>query len=103
MSVEQVIEALEAEWSPEDGFFWQVRQGNFEGVAFERAMHTLSMISFAENAELPRRIVSLLWYVPLFMRWQIERVQEKSGGDTRAYEDAVTTMTNEVERILGVP
>jgi hypothetical protein len=27
MSYEQEIEALESEWSPEDGFFWQIRRG----------------------------------------------------------------------------
>ena len=33
---------------------------------------------------------------------QVERVQE-SRGDVPAYTKAITAMTNEVERLLGVP
>jgi hypothetical protein len=28
MSYQKEIEALESEWSPEDGFFWRIRQGH---------------------------------------------------------------------------
>lgn len=99
---EKEIEALESEWSPEDGFFWRVRQGNFSTGHFQRALKTLSAISIPEDADLPRRVVSLLWYIPLFMQWQVERVQE-TRGDVAAYTKAITAMTNEVERLLGTP
>jgi hypothetical protein len=102
MSYENEIDALESEWSPEDGFFWRVRQGHFIPSEFERALKKVSAISIAEGADVPRRVVSLLWYIPLFMQWQVERVQE-SGGDVAAYAKAITTMTNEIERLLGVP
>ena len=69
---------------------------------FERTLRKLSSLSIAEEAEIPRRLVSLLWYIPLFMEWQTEQVQE-SGGDAIAYEQAITLMTNEVERLLGLP
>jgi hypothetical protein len=38
----------------------------------------------------------------MFMGWQERRVRER-GGDIDAYVRAVATMTNEVERLLGVP
>ena len=44
----------------------------------------------------------MLWYLPLFMQWQIERVRE-AGGDTAAYSRAITDVTSQLERILGVP
>jgi hypothetical protein len=102
MSYEKDIEVVESEWSPEDGFFWRIRQGHFTTGEFERALLKLSAISLADDYEIPRRLVSLLWYIPLFMQWQTERVKE-TGGDVSAYMKAITAMTNEVERLLGVP
>jgi hypothetical protein len=102
MNHEKQIDIVESEWSCEDGFFWQLRQGKFTSADFERAMERLSSISITEEEPLPRRLVSLLWYIPLFMQWQVDRIQE-NGGDVTAYKMAITAMTNEVERLLGVP
>ena len=102
MTYEREIEALESEWSPDDGFFWRIRQGRFDHAKFQGALQKLAILSIAEEAELPRRLVSLLWYIPIFMQWQVEQVQE-NGGDATAYAKAITAMTNEVERLLGLP
>lgn len=102
MGYENSIAELEAEWSPDDGFFWRIRQGQFRTIDFERALKKVSAISIEEDADVPRRLVSLLWYIPLFMQWQVERVQE-SKGDVKAYTTAITKMTNEIERLFGVP
>jgi|SRR5665213_2832088 len=102
MSYEKEIDALESEWSLDHGFFWRVQQGHFTPRDFERALNKVSAIKIEEDANVPRRVVSLLWYIPLFMQWQVERVQEKKG-DVKAYAMAITTMTNEIERLLGVP
>lgn len=102
MSYEKEIDVLESEWSPEDGFFWRIRQGHFSPSDFDRALKKVSSVNIEENAVVPRRVVSLLWYIPLFMQWQLERVQENKG-DVTAYTAAITTMTNEIERLLGVP
>ena len=102
MNYENAIAELESEWSPEDGFFWQIRQGHFAADEFERAYRKVSSISISEDAEVPRRLVSLLWYVPLFMMWQTDRVCE-SNGDQLAYSKATAAMSKEIERLLGVP
>jgi hypothetical protein len=102
MSYEKEIEMLEQEWMPDSGFFWQIRQGCFVADEFNRALKKVSSVSIHEDADVPLRLVSLLWYIPLFMQWQVERVSE-NGGDMIAYENATTTMTNEIERLLGVP
>lgn len=96
------INIIEAEWSPEDGFFWNLRHGRFMVEEFNLTLKKLSAVSIADDAKIPRRLVSLLWYIPLFMQWQNDRVQE-SGGDMTAYVKAITSMTNEIERLLGVP
>lgn len=102
MAYDRELELLESEWSLDEGFFWKIREGRFDPVEFQRALQKVSSLQFAEDAVLPRRIVSLLWYIPLFMQWQTERVQE-AGGDAIAYTRATTAMTNEIERLLGVP
>src|SRR5690349_5132340 len=96
MNYDTVVSELEAEWAIGDGFFWRLRQGEFVTDQFERALRTLKAITIAEHSEVPRRVVSLLWYVPIFMHWQTERVRE-SNGDVAAYARAITAMTNEVE------
>ncbi len=98
---ETQIELLEHEWSPDQGFFWQIRQGRFEAAAFQRA-HTLVAGISMNEATAPRRVVSLLWPIPLFMHNQADRIRE-GGGDVAAYDLATTRMTSEVERLLGMP
>jgi len=102
MNYAKAIDALEAEWAMDSGFFWRIRHGIFVPGDFERALGKVSAIRIGENNEIPRRLVSLLWYAPLFMVWQVERVQEHSG-DRPAYETAIARMTKEIERLLGVP
>lgn len=102
MTCENVIESLESEWSPDAGFFWQLREGRFSGVSFDATLKKIMGISVPEDVALPRRFVSLLWYIPIFMHWQIERVRE-NGGDDVAYQRAIGLMNAEIERLLGVP
>lgn len=102
MSYENEVRSLEHEWSPEHGFFWRIRQGHFDVDSLERVRRVLSSISIQEETDIPRRLVSLLWYIPIFMQWQIDRVKER-GADELAYIESITAITNEVERLLGVP
>jgi len=99
---EAEITSLELEWSEEAGFFWQLRQGRFVLADFQRALTKIKSVAIPEDGNVPRRIVSLLWYIPLFMQWQVERVRENQG-DSIAFTGAITTITNEIERLLGVP
>jgi len=102
MSYETEIEMLEAEWASEEGFFWRIRHGQFTTNDVDRALAKLSRISIPEDGEVSRRLVSLLWYIPIFIHWQIERIHE-SGGDLENYKKSIPTMTDEIERVLVVP
>ena len=102
MSQQEVIRTLESEWEPEHGFFWQIRQGAFSEAEFQRVFAKLSSIASFEDELIERRLVSLLWYMPLFMHWQRDRISEQ-GGNAEAYTRAIAAVTNEVERLLGVP
>lgn len=102
MNYEQAIAELEAEWSPEAGFFWRIRNGDFNAEGFERTLKILGSLHFDETSHIPRRIVSLLWYIPIFMQWQIERAQI-NGGDINKYSLAADTLHTHIEHLLGIP
>jgi hypothetical protein len=96
-----LADALESEWNPDlDGFFWRVRNGDYDAAAHERVLRLLS--SFPIEETLPRRLVSLLWYAPLVMEWNTERVVER-GTDRASYQRAISAVTSAVERVLGIP
>ena len=101
MRFEREIALLETELE-ETGFFWRIRDGVFDPDDFDRALRKLSSISIRDDDLLPRRLVSILWYLPLLMTWQVERIRE-SGGDVAAFQRATTQVTNVVEQLLGVP
>jgi hypothetical protein len=103
LNYEKEIRELESEWSPDDGgFFWHLRQGHFADDEFRRAHERIAAMTIASDKDVPLRLVSLLWFIPIFMQWQTERVRER-GGDVTAYGKAIAVMTNEVQRLLGVP
>lgn len=101
MDVDQVAEALEVEWDIE-GFFDQVRNGVFDP---KRACHVLGLlreIDVDDSQVLPRRLVSLLWYMPMFLGWQLQRVEEK-GGEIASFERFILDVQNILEEVLGTP
>jgi hypothetical protein len=102
MSNTDLIAPIEAEWEPESGFLWKARHGQFDQTGFERTLAKLRALTIDESVDLPRRLVAVMWYMPIFLSWQTERIGE-TGGDLEAYSKAVTSITNEVERILGTP
>jgi len=102
MTTEELIQALEAEWSPDDGFFWDLRSGKFSSDASGRVLGLLRGVSLDAASAVPLRLVSLLWYIPQFMGWQAERIRQTQG-DVEGYERVVASFNGEVERILGVP
>ena len=99
---QEAVSSLESEWTPATGFFWKLRQGEFDPHAFVRTLEALRRIEVRNGAQLPRRLVSLLWYGPLVMEWNAHRVQ-LSGSVTAEYVAAAAAITNEIERLLGVP
>ena len=79
-----------------------IRQGTFDKSHFNRALSQIASVPTPNGEPLPARLVSLLWYVPIFMEWNRDRVKENSG-DMKEFQLCQTKLTNEIERILGVP
>jgi hypothetical protein len=98
MTFEIYISAIEEEWEPETGFFWRIRQGDFRKDDFERTLRKLAAVPNTTEQLLPARFVSVVWYIPIFMEWQRDRVRE-CGVNPDEYAVATNHLMNEVERI----
>jgi hypothetical protein len=102
MDTNSVIANLEREWDFDTGFFGRLRQGWFDRGSLSRLIRVLEVIDLRDNSTVSRRVVSLLWYMPLFMVWQRERVQE-AGADGPELDKATNQVQQLVEQILGIP
>ena len=85
-----------------DRLFRTPEKGQFDAASLQRLVRTLEGIKCPDGPTINRRVVSLLWYIPLFMEWQRERVQE-SGGNVAAFVRATNQVQALVQEILGVP
>lgn len=101
MKMEHLIEQLGNEWDS-DGFLGHVRIGRFPEKEAADFLKLLRSIDIDDNAEVPKRLLSLLWYLPTFLVWQRERVGE-AGGDVNKYDHFITEVHNILEGALGVP
>ena len=98
-----LIQALENVWQSPQGALFLLRQGRHDKDRIDEVVRLLRSIELSEkDTSLPRRLVSLLWYMPTFMEWQVERVIEE-GGDADTMRTQTVEIRNELERILGVP
>jgi hypothetical protein len=96
----QLIAALEAEYDQDEGFLGLLRAGHFDSLARDRFLRLLESIDLGANVSIDRRVVALLWYVPLFMQWQERRLDAE---EREALQAAANRVTSQLERILGVP
>ena len=65
-------------------------------------IEVLRSIDISYDVDLPKRFVSLIWFIPTSMEWQLERVI-KHGGSADGLRVKIQQVRNEVERILGLP
>ncbi|MCG2632247.1 hypothetical protein L6654_37140 [Bradyrhizobium sp. WYCCWR 13023] len=76
MHIGAIVEQLETEWDT-NGFFDRVRNGDYDAVRRQAVLATLRMISIGDEETVPKRLVSLLWYLPSFLVWQTKRISER--------------------------
>jgi hypothetical protein len=103
MNNHELIALIEKEWDMDDGFFGKLRHGHFDHEGFCRCGQVLGRIrqETGTGDTIPRRLVSLVWYIPLFMNWQTERVAGSVA--VGEYERATNEIQTIVQEILGVP
>lgn len=99
--IQKWVISLERAWD-ENGFLWKVRGGHFDIQEGEEFINFLRLIENENYQVFDKRFVSLIWYIPLFLDWQKERVIEK-GADALSYGRFNSRVSNAVQNILGVP
>jgi len=101
MNVDNAITQLEFEWET-NGFLGKLRSGIFEKEGCERVEKILESIDLGKQKSIDRRLVALTWYMPMFITWQIERVQEQ-GGPVRELKKALNQIHGTLEKFLDIP
>lgn len=72
MNTERLAVWMEGHWG-EDGFLEALRRGVFDSARATEFLAGLGSKSIADDALVPRRLLSLVWYLPLYLSWQKER------------------------------
>ena len=102
MNIEDLIRKLESHWD-EDGFLHRIRRGDFDSDEASSFLDLLRCIDIAEDELIPKRLLSLLWMLPLFLEWQKERIAEVDASKADAYDKVTTQVENVLIEVLGVP
>jgi hypothetical protein len=100
--VRRWITSLESEFEEPNGFLSQVRYGLFDQDRGEAFIRMLSEIRLPDGDTIDRRFVSIVWFIPLMLTWQNERVAA-SGGNVREFQKLTGRVTDMVIKLLGVP
>lgn len=102
-NTEEWIRQLEAAWDLDTGFLGQLREGHFDVASAPRFMDLLRSIDLSREQSIDRRLVQLLWFIPTFMGWQVERVA-KRGGDVKALQRVVSQVEDLfLGQVFGAP
>lgn len=101
MKMNEITESIEASWGC-DGLFGRIREGIFNSDLANLFLTTIKELDFENDELLPKRLISMLWYLPIFLEWQRERVRVNSD-NIEEYEAFVTNIQNALEDILGIP
>jgi hypothetical protein len=100
--MKDLINRLDDEWDQDDGFLGRLRAGLFDREGYERFLGLLQSIE-TKGDVFDRRLVELLWFVPLFMEWQTERLEGRSGMPPEEFRSYKNAVLNTLFKVLGVP
>ena len=95
-----ILKQLEYAWS--DGFFFNLRNGTFEEQEYEKLKICFDSLKGTEIDFSNKRVIELLWFIPLFILWQEERLTLK-GMPKDKFDEVFNFFYNECEDLLGLP
>lgn len=99
--MQSLIDKLDQEYDREVGFLGQLRMGLFDEVGEKRLLDLLASLDLG-SGPIDRRLVQLLWFMPIFIQWQKERF-ELNGGDVKRVEGTLNSVVSILEDVVGVP
>jgi hypothetical protein len=95
----ELIERIELEYDRSEGFLGRLRSGTFDPAGAQRLLGLLGSLDLADGP-VDRRLVQLLWYMPIFMQWQKDRLSE---ADATATKETLNEVMSILENVIGVP
>lgn len=99
--MERLKAQLEKEWG--DGFFYGLRNGVFDENQYIRVKMAFEQFDAeAAGCSIDKRFVSLIWFIPSFVKWQEDRLVA-SGIGREKFEEMSNFFYNQCENILGLP
>jgi hypothetical protein len=98
-AIESIIARIDAEYDRDDGFIGRLRSGIYDPDGANRLLTVLNEIELGDGP-INRRLVSLLWFMPLIVGWQKPRLQAR---DAELVEGLLNQIVNILQRVLGVP
>lgn len=100
MEASEWVSPVEAFWAEPDGALYRLRMGEPDWSGLQDLVDLLKRIDVSGSDLLPKRFVSVLWYLPRFIERQLPRLDEDDRPRLRRVEIMVT---DELGRILGIP
>lgn len=67
--MEDIFNRLSQHWD-EKGFFGLLHDRQFNLSLGQDTLTVLEEIDFTDLDQIPKKYISLLWFIPLFMEWQ---------------------------------
>ncbi|MEP7220151.1 MAG: hypothetical protein ABI876_14605 [Bacteroidota bacterium] len=101
MNQKELTDLIGEEYDIPNGSLYKLRQGEFDHDGLDRLLAKLRTICLTGDM-IDRRLVAVLWYLPLFIGYQRERV-ENAGYDMKLFDRFETQVTNVLLEILGFP
>ena len=102
MDTQTAIEQLNREWESQNGFLGKARYRTFDSDGLDRLIQTLESIDVEDKDYLDRRLVSLLWFIPIFLEWQKPSFREVEK-ETQSLDSAINRIMPLLYKILGIP
>ncbi len=102
MDTQQAVILLIDEWKRPTGFLGGLKLGNFDPEGLQRLLVVLDSIMIDEESQVDRKLVSLLWFIPIYLEWQKPRFTEQGEG-VQEIQDAINRIMPRLYEILGVP
>ena len=106
MGQQELLDRLEAEYDRQDGFLGQLREGVLRSDDARRFLDLLEEIEIGESP-VDVRLVRFLWFTPVFIQWQKERIELLAGTSSAVDPAAIEEILNHVislfEERVGVP
>ena len=101
MNAVEFVDWMDLQWA-EGGILSEARDGIFREEDGRTFVERLASVDIADGSLVPKRLLSVLWMLPIFLHWQRDRVAEFSG-NLKLYDQFCSRVTNVLGNVVGVP